>query len=203
MQLKEIKHDGKTWIKFSADENATPAELEAIKVLANYDIIRHGASFQVRNHKDQLMLQINPFDNTIFICDPSAIELANIFGAKRFPVGAALKTLSEQTNEKDEIELDSQFTPDKKAKVVKFGRDYAFPLATKNENRPKYTVATFDQLLQIYKSNKSKLVETLSALFIRCADFTPGKQQEYLEGGNLNDKFCRFNLNDPIRFMCF
>lgn len=42
--------------------------------------------------------------------------------------------------------------------------------------------------------SKDKFYVLLSDLFNRCADFTPGKQDEYLSGGKKEDKYCRFNL---------
>jgi len=170
-------------LEYVADKNETAENQRFIAEIAKYKLVRHGAGIYFFSKEDErLILYSNPFDNSLFVCDPSGYALAAEFGAKRFPVGKArTQMLEAKTNE---------------VKATQFERDLSFPLQAMQDEKatPGIKVATLQELLILNKKNEKKVYEDLSELFNRCANFTPGKQQEYLEGGQVADKFCRANL---------
>ncbi len=170
-------------VEYVADVDETPENLEFLKKIANYRIQRQGSGICFFAKSDsKRILYCNPFDNTFFISDQRGYALAVEFGAKRFLVGEARLTLTEETASEQ--------------KVIQYERDLSFPLkVVEEEKATAFKVATLAELLAINKENPDKLYEDLAELFNRCADFTPGKQNEYLTGGKKADKFCRFNLD--------
>lgn len=174
-------------LEYVADKDETVENEQFILRMAKYKLVRHGAGiyfFSKESKEDErLLLYANPFDNSIFVCDPSGYVLAAEFGMKRFPVGKARAELFEE----------------KVAEVgaIQFSRDLLFPLRSIQEEKENEKlvprVADLKELLTINKKNKQEVYKSLAELFNRCANFTPGKQGEYLAGGADADKFCRFN----------
>lgn len=174
-------------LEYVADTEETPENRAFLKKIANYKIQRQGSAiffFAKSDDKDdKRVLYCNPFDNSLFISDPNGYALAAEFGAKRFLVGEARSTL---TTEKA-----------RKEKAIQFDRDLSFPLQIAEEEKiAAFKAVTLTELLAINQENQNNLYEDLAELFNRCADFTPGKQEEYLTGGKKVDKFCRFNLDN-------
>jgi hypothetical protein len=168
-------------LNFVLDENDSTQDQEFHAEMQNYRIMRQGASIFFYNANDELVLHFNPFDNTVLVCSPDGYALANRLGTKRFPISAARLALTkQQANE---------------VGATKFKRDYSFPLQSpEQQTTSPYKVVALEDLLKIYDTKQ--LNTALAELFNRCNDFTPGKKAEYLKGGKLEDKYCRFNLEN-------
>jgi hypothetical protein len=144
-----------------------------------YRIQRKGTSiFFIRQSDNKLICHFKPFDNTLLICDPSGYALAAQFGTKRFLVGEANSKLAHDLPEG--------------VNAQKFTRDLTLDLANIQRTSSPYKAVNLAELLQI--KGKQELYSELAKLFNLCAGFTPGKQHEYLNGGYLQDKYCRFNI---------
>ncbi len=171
-------------LEYVADANETPENQEFLRKLGDYRIQRQGASIYFFAKSDnRQVLFCNIFDNTFFINDTRGFALAAEFGTKRFLIGQARSALTEEQAQN--------------VNATQFSRDLSFPLnASAEEKSTSFKVVTLAELLAIHEKNPDKFYENQGELFHRCADFTPGKQDEYLTGGNKIDKFCRFNLEN-------
>jgi hypothetical protein len=140
--------------------------------------LRHGSTVFIKNKADdKLICQFNPFDNTIFICDPRGYAVANLLGTKRFPVGAARKDINE-------IKANA-------VNAIQFPRDFNFPL-----ERPSKTLP---EPLKIVSRPQS--YSELTDMLVRSSGFTPEKIEEYKKSGDI---YCRFNpINQAAQFGCF
>jgi len=170
-------------LEYVADIDETSENQAFLKKIADYKIQRQGSGIYFFDKRDNKpILYCNPFDNTLFVIDQCGYALAAEFGAKRFLVGKARSTLTTEAASEQ--------------KAIQFDRDLSFPLKVAEEEKATtFKAVTLAELLAINKENPDKLYENLAELFNRCADFTPGKQDEYLTGGKKADKFCRFNLD--------
>ncbi len=183
-------------LSFSVEEDQTKdktetdiaAEKDFLEYMKQYTMKVNGAGVLVYDQQNRLMICINPFDSTLFICNDDngdAYELASRFGAKRFVVGAALQQINEDRA--------------KQSNIVNFPRDLLFPIEKReNEIVVDYKVLDLAGVTDYFRADKTKLYDQLSKLFILCADFTQGKLEEYKSGGNLQDKYCRFNPENNI-----
>lgn len=171
-------------LQFISDSNETREEQDFCERMKKYKLIQQGASIFIYNrHNDELLSHYNPFDNTQLVCSPDGFQLANEFGAKRFLALKARNALMQASAHE--------------AKAENFSRDRAFPLKVVHEASNPYTPVNLEQLLEINKQNPEALYDELADLFDRCADFIPEKQAEYRSGGRKQDKFCRFNTENP------
>lgn len=140
-------------------------ELENVLPIEGYTFRRHGSSVLIyAESEDTLLCQFNPFDNTVFICDPRGFSIADLLGTKRFIVGTARKLFQE-------TELTT---------AVNFARDLSFPLTHMQHD--------FPASLNIVSDAKNH--SELSDMLVRSSGFTPQKIEEYKKGG---DALCRFN----------
>lgn len=171
-------------LEYIQEGNEVAAELAFIERMKTYTMKQNGATILITHRANgRLLTCINPFDKTQFICDESGFELAADFGAKRFLAGEARVQMQEDKSEH--------------AGVIKFARDLSFPIDKKeNETAVDYCRLDLRGALKQFRSDRDRFYVQLSELFNRCADFTPGKQAEYLAGGKKQDKYCRFNLPD-------
>ncbi len=168
-------------IEFVLDSDDSSEDQEFHAEIQKYRIMRQGASIFFYNANNEIVLHFNPFDNTVLVCNPDGYALAKWLGTKRFPIGDARLALTEQQI--------------KDVGATKFKRDYSFSLQPLVPHKASpYKVVELEELLKIYTTTQLNAV--LSELFNRCSDFTPGKKAEYLKGGKLEDKFCRFNLEN-------
>jgi hypothetical protein len=170
-------------LSFVPEGDETEAEQAFLARIKQYTIKKNGASILIYGENDRLMLHINPFDNTQSICTADSYTLASDFSAKRFVIGEARKQLDMAKAEE--------------VKAIHFSRDLSFPIEKSvNDDTQNYKIVDLAGLLNQFSSDsdKDRLYTQLAELFNRCADFTPGKQDEYLSGGKKEDKFCRFNL---------
>ncbi len=152
-------------------------------LLTRYTIKKYGSSYFIYS-KDpfQLISHFNSFDNTLLIMHPEGYVIAEALGTKRFPIGAARAQLNSENA--------------KQVNAIQFKRDLQFPLIVSDpEPYTPYKIVNLDQLRQTRK-NPSKLYIELAKLFNRCSDYAPTKKEEFLDGGALADKFCRFNTED-------
>lgn len=171
-------------LEYVADADETPENQAFLKKIIDYRIQRQGASiiFFAKSDNKQI-LYFNTFDNSMFIHDSRGYSLAADFGTKRFPVGKARSALTKEQAQEQ--------------KAIQFERDLSFPITVSVEEKvSSFKSVTLAELLIINDKNQDKLYEDLAELFNRCADFTPGKQDEYLSGGKKVDKYCRFNLDN-------
>lgn len=130
-----------------------------------YTFRRHGSSILIYlKSEDILLCQFNPFDNTIFICDPKGFPIADLLGTKRFIVGTARKFLNEMGS----------------TQAINFARDLSFPLMSKKQSLP--------ESLKIVSDAKNH--PDLSDMLVRSSGFTPQKIEEYKKN---RDALCRFN----------
>lgn len=173
-------------LEYVLEGNETKEEIEFYNTISNLILTRQGATiFAHDKNTHQLAAYFKPFDNTQLICTEAGYALANAYGAKRFLLNEA--------------------TDAKPSNASTFKRDRSFSLDEQDDasNIP-FKVVDLTQLLALYKTNKEDLYNHLAKLFNLCADFTPGKQEEYAQGGAKADKFCRFNLeNNPTYFNFF
>lgn len=165
-------------LSFIFDEN----ESVLSEKLKNYKLVRHGASIMIYQDK-KLMAHFNSFDRTFLVMDSDAYAVAELFGTKRFVVGNARAAFEE-----------------KEASTIgatKYPRDVTFSLLSPETAEEKTgESATLEQLREMYRAEPNKFYERMSDLYIRCADFTPGKTDEYKSVDALADKFCRINLEN-------
>src|SRR3990167_9996634 len=167
-------------LSFLPEGNETETELAFLERIKQYSVKANGATILIYNQNNRLMTCINPFDNTQFICADDGYTLASDFGAKRFLAGEAHKQIKDEKA--------------KQVNAIHFARDLSFPIERMNDVTLNYNLLDLAGMLNQFRSDKDKLYAVLSELFNRCADFTPGKQDEYLVGGKKEDKYCRFNL---------
>ncbi len=134
-----------------------------------YYFLRHGASILIYHHtNNKLVCQFNPFDNTVFICDPAGYPVGELLGTKRFLIGAARKNINA-----------SAALP---INAITFPRDLSFPL----EHPP----SILPNFLKIIHHTGSLLA--LQEMLIS-SDFTTAKIEEYSTSGNLSCRFCAIN----------
>lgn len=163
---------------FVADSSDTEADQAFSKRMEQYKLVQQGASIYIYK-LGKLLSHYNPFDNTQLVCSAEGFELANEFGAKRFLILEARAALTAAGT------------------ATAFSRDRSFPLkATANDASNPFKVAGLKELLDLNQQNKEKVYNDLADLLDGCADFTPDKQAEYKRGGSIQDKFCRFNLEN-------
>ena len=168
-------------LSFLPEGNETETELAFLERIKQYSVKANGATILIYNQNNRLMTCINPFDNTQFICADDGYTLASDFGAKRFLAGEAHKQIKDEKA--------------KEVNAIHYSRDLSFPIKKRmNDVTLNYNLLDLAGMLNQFRSDKDKLYDVLSELFNRCADFTPGKQDEYLVGGKKEDKYCRFNL---------
>ncbi len=153
------------------------------EILSKYVIQQVGSSvFIYLKDSQSLVAHFNSFDNTLLILQPQGFSIADAFGSKRFPLGAGRQELLQVTAAK--------------VNAIEFKRDLQFPLISpKREPKIAYKAVNFPQLL-LARKDISNLYAELAELFNRCSDYTTLKKQEFLAGGALEDKFCRFNRDN-------
>jgi hypothetical protein len=150
--------------------------------MIDYKLTRHGACVFIYGRLDGNLVSIfKPFDNTQLICDPRGFAVADVFGGKRFLIGAAQDSYpKENLNE---------------GSAITCARDLAFSLSVSSSSFAKipFKKVTLHQLLTIYKKNEMQLYHDLTSLFLRCADCTPGKMSDFTD---VIHSMCRFNLEN-------
>lgn len=168
-------------LHFLPEGNESETEQAFLTRMSQYTIKANGSTILLYDQQDRLMTCIKPFDNTQFICVDDGYQLASDFGAKRFLAGQAIKQMSDERA--------------KQTGAIQFARDLSFPIEKRaDETAINYQLLDLAGMLNQFRTDKDKLYSVLAELFNRCADFTPGKQEEYLTGGKKEDKYCRFNL---------
>lgn len=175
LQTTSVNPSSNTDLNSLLETNQIPREL-----LSLYHFQQHGSSvFVYLKENDSLVAHFNSFDNTLLILQPNGFQIADAFGSKRFPLGQA----REELNQQNAAEINA----------IAFKRDLKFPLISPTQ-KPEinYRTADFSELLHSHPET-SKLYNDLADLFSRCSDYTPSKKEEFVAGGALADKFCRFN----------
>lgn len=166
-------------VQFVLDEaKASVEDKQFVETMSQYESKILNSSLVIRNAKtQQVATHIHITDNTQMVND---LKLANLFGAKRFLVGKLASTL--QTEDEKAIK--------EKTQAIKFSRDISFPLIV-NDHPWQSEPLRLDAFSR--RCHSHNVHSILAEVFHRCADFTPGKQEEYRSGGKLEDKYCRFN----------
>ena len=174
-------------LTFELDASDLPeSENAAFAALAKkYKFTVNGSTIFLHNLDDKLISIMHPFDNTQFLlsADAEDVAFAEKLGGKRFMAGLARKQMLDQ--------------PQARQDAIMFDRDMSFSLdSTQRDQSSPYRVMTLAEMQRYFSADKHKPYRALVDLFNRCADFTPGKQQEYLSSGKeIQDKYCRFNLD--------
>lgn len=182
--MRIIENPANGELQFLPDSNDNIEQQQFLARMTAFTFERHGASVFIYQKTNHLLLGcFNTFDNTFFVCSPDGYKLAAEFGTKRFPVGDARLALDEK-----------QATT---VGAIKFARDLSCPITSASDEKiGPYKPASLTEILQIKKSNQAQFYQEMADLFGRCADFTPGKKEEYMSGEKIADKYCRLNLTN-------
>ena len=167
-------------LEYVLEGNENEQDHAFYQAIQPFQLKRQGATVLIyTKDSHELVSYFKPYDNTQLVCSKDGYEVAALFGGKRFIVG--------QANSQDQPQTAQQFS-----------RDRAFPLLPRphETNYFPFRCESLEFLDSFYRKNKNELYDQLAHLFNDCADFTPGKQDEYLSGGAETDKRCRFNVNN-------